>query len=161
MKTIKESKIIPIIKQNGTFDVPTFLKSKLFIDFSKSDGFEFSFDELIRKIHNSPIFKKPEIGTNPFNSKKQVSESPKKVEPLQHKDQPLVELMKKLITDYENGNNWTTKETITNHLNLSRIMLDLIISEAKAKKYIRTDTDGDLVLLDGGKMYALQNNLIK
>jgi len=66
MKKIDENKIIPIIRQNGTTEVPTFLKSKLYINFSKSDDFEFSYDELVRTIHNSPLFKKPPIGNNPF-----------------------------------------------------------------------------------------------
>ena len=66
MTNIDENKIIPIIRQNGTTEVPTFLKSKLYINFSKSDDFEFSYDELVRTIHNSPLFEKPPIGNNPF-----------------------------------------------------------------------------------------------
>lgn len=162
MKNINESKIIPIVKQNGTFNVPTFLKTKLFIDFSKNDGYEFNFDELIRKLHNSPIFLKPEIGENPFNvqnstqNKKQFEIIPQ----IQHKDQPLVELMKKIVSDYENGANWTSKEAMKEYLNLSRILFDLTLAEALAKKFIKIDSDGDLILIDGGKMYAIQNNLI-
>lgn len=161
MKQISEAKIIPIIKQEGSFLLPTFLKTKLFIDFSKKDDYEFSFDELIRKIHNSPIFLKPEIGTNPFDSSKKKKNESEKIQPsIEHKDQPLVELMKKLINDYENGVNWTTKQVIKEHLNLSRILLDLTISEAVAKKLIKIDGDGDLNLIDGGKLYAVENNLI-
>jgi len=66
MKRIDENKIIPIIKQNTTKEVPTFLKSKLYIDFSKKDDFEFSYDDLVRAIHNTPLFKKPPVGNNPF-----------------------------------------------------------------------------------------------
>lgn len=68
MQRIDENKIIPIIKQNGTTDVPTFLKSKLYINFSKTDDYELSYDELVRTIHNSPLFEKPPIGNNPFQS---------------------------------------------------------------------------------------------
>ena len=66
MTQITQSKIIPLIKQSGTFSVPTFLKSKIFIDFSRNDDYEFCFDELIRKIHQSPIYLKPAIGNSPF-----------------------------------------------------------------------------------------------
>lgn len=66
LKSIDENKIIPIIRQNGTAEVPTFLKSKLYINFSKKDDYEFSYDELVRTIHNSPLFEKPPIGNNPF-----------------------------------------------------------------------------------------------
>ena len=41
LENIDSSKVIPIIKQDGTHYVPTFLKTKLFIDFSRSDEFEF------------------------------------------------------------------------------------------------------------------------
>jgi hypothetical protein len=47
-----------------SFNIPTFLRTKLYIDFSNDD--EFSFDELVRTLHNAPLFKKPEIGNNPF-----------------------------------------------------------------------------------------------
>jgi hypothetical protein len=45
MQRIDENKIIPIIRQNLTIDVPTFLKSKLYINFSKNDDFEYSYDD--------------------------------------------------------------------------------------------------------------------
>jgi hypothetical protein len=66
MKSIDENKIIPIIKQIGTTIVPTFLKSKLYINFSKNDDYEFSYDDLVRTIHNAPLFEKPAVGNNPF-----------------------------------------------------------------------------------------------
>lgn len=66
MKSIDENKIIPLIKQIGSTDVPTFLKSKLYINFSKPDDYEFCYDELVRTIHNSPLFEKPPVGNNPF-----------------------------------------------------------------------------------------------
>ena len=37
MNKIDSNKVIPIIRQNGTHDVPTFLKSKLFINLSSSE----------------------------------------------------------------------------------------------------------------------------
>jgi len=63
---IDENKIIPIIRQNDIIAVPTFLKTKLYIDFSKESNFEFNYDNLVRTIHNTPIFEKPPIGNNPF-----------------------------------------------------------------------------------------------
>lgn len=66
MKSIDENKIIPLIKQIGTTNVPTFLKSKLYINFSKQDDYEFCFDDLVRTIHNTPLFEKPPVGNNPF-----------------------------------------------------------------------------------------------
>ena len=65
---ISESKIIPIIRQSSDCKVPTFLNSKLYIDFSMDSQVEFALDELLRALLNAPIFKKPEIGHNPFQS---------------------------------------------------------------------------------------------
>ncbi len=41
---------------------------KLYIDFSKDEEVEYNFDNLLRTLLNSPLFKKPKIGANPFNS---------------------------------------------------------------------------------------------
>ena len=37
MKRIDSNKVIPLIRQQGSHDLPTFLKSKLFIEFSKPE----------------------------------------------------------------------------------------------------------------------------
>ena len=57
MRNIDSNKVIPVIRQQGTHNVPTFLKTKLFLDFSRDDDFEFNFDELIRTLHNSPCMR--------------------------------------------------------------------------------------------------------
>ncbi|HDY88990.1 MAG TPA: toll/interleukin-1 receptor domain-containing protein [bacterium] len=66
MSKIDGNKIIPIIRQNGSSDRPTFLKTKLYIDFSNDEDNEYSFDDLLRTLLDAPLFEKPEIGTNPF-----------------------------------------------------------------------------------------------
>ncbi|MFA0628607.1 toll/interleukin-1 receptor domain-containing protein [Vibrio sp. 10N.222.49.A3] len=68
MSRIDDNKIIPIIRQQGTNDVPTFLKSKLYIDFSNDKEFEAVIDDLMRAVHGSPLYKKPELGSNPYQT---------------------------------------------------------------------------------------------
>jgi hypothetical protein len=68
LSRIDRSKVIPIIRQIGTRDVPIFLKSKVYVDFSKDEDAEYSFDELLRTLLNAPLFEKPELGSNPFQS---------------------------------------------------------------------------------------------
>jgi hypothetical protein len=63
---ISDSKVIPIIRENGEPKVPTFLKTKLYIDFAKDDDVEYALDELLRRLLNAPLYKKPEIGQSPF-----------------------------------------------------------------------------------------------
>jgi len=59
LENIDANKVIPIIRQNETYSIPTFLKTKLYINFSKNADYEYNFDELIRTIHQSPILQKP------------------------------------------------------------------------------------------------------
>jgi hypothetical protein len=66
LQQIDESKVIPIIRQNGTKFLPTFHGTKVYVDFSKDDEAEYAFDELLRKLLNAPLYEKPELGTNPF-----------------------------------------------------------------------------------------------
>lgn len=64
---INENKIIPVIRQNDEIKLPTFLKTKLYINFSREEDYEYSYDDLVRTIHNTPVFEKPPVGNNPFS----------------------------------------------------------------------------------------------
>ena len=66
LKNIDGNKIIPVIRQTTAPVLPTFLKTKFYIDFSNDLDVEYSLDELLRAILNAPLFEKPEIGANPF-----------------------------------------------------------------------------------------------
>lgn len=70
LQRIDSNKVIPIIRQVGSNLRPTFLNSKLYIDFSKDEDVEYSFDELLRTLLDSPLYEKPEIGKNPFTAMK-------------------------------------------------------------------------------------------
>lgn len=153
LSQINSNKVIPIIRQTLKCDVPTFLKSKLYLDFSKPEQFEFSFDELIRTIHNSPLYEKPPITK---------TNSPINVQPAKPAVDNIKEVMKIAINSYESGNRSISKEEILRILNISRILLDLLLNECVKKEYLRPDSYGrSYYLADAGKMYAVENNLIK
>ncbi len=63
---IDDNKIIPIVRQSSAPTLPTFLKSKIYINFSNDSEVEYSLDELLRTILDAPLFEKPKIGANPF-----------------------------------------------------------------------------------------------
>jgi len=71
LQRIDSNKVIPIIRQAGTKHVPSFLKTKIYVDFSKDEDVEYAFDELLRVLLNAPLFEKPEIGANPFRPLKE------------------------------------------------------------------------------------------
>ena len=66
LSKIDNNIIIPIVRQTSSTTLPTFLKSKVYINFSNDSEVEYALDELLRAILNAPLFEKPEIGANPF-----------------------------------------------------------------------------------------------
>jgi hypothetical protein len=66
LNKISDNKVIPIIREDCKPKVPTFLKTKLYIDFTKDEEIEFALDELLRVLLNAPLYRKPEIGKNHF-----------------------------------------------------------------------------------------------
>jgi len=154
LSNIDSNKIVPIIRQYGTHNVPNFLRTKLFVNFSNDDDdYEFSFDELVRTFHDSPIFKKPEIGNNPFQP---VEETPP-----EKSGDAIRDLMAILIADFEAGRDWTNYKDLVHAVSISRIMLDLLIEDAVSQGLIRLDHEGDVFLEPNGKRYAIQHKLVK
>lgn len=148
MKDINSKKIIPIIRQPSTKRVPTFVETKFFVDLSKDS--EFNFDELVRTIHQSPLYIKPEIGTNPFAEK--ANDAPRKT------NDPIKEIMKIATKLYELGYAFS-KADLNNNLKLSRIAFELLFEECEEKGLIES-IYGTCTLTKKGKRYALDNNLI-
>lgn len=153
LSSIDSNKVVPIIRQYGTRNVPNFLKTKLFIDFSNDDDYEFGFDELVRTFHGAPLFEKPEIGNNPFTP---VSETP-----AEKSGDALRELIKIVVSDFEKGADWTSYRSLVREISMSRIMLDILIEDAEKQGLIKRDSQGDIWLDQEGKKYAIKHKLIK
>lgn len=154
MKTIDSNKVIPIIRQDGTHLVPTFLKTKLFIDFSRDGDAEYAYDELVRALVGAPLFKKPPIGNNPFKS---VAETP-----VERSADAVLELMRLVVSSFENSSiDYVLYSDVVHSLPVSRILLDFTIEQAAEQGLIETDQAGDLYLTGAGKHYAIVHNLIR
>lgn len=154
LKTIDSNKVIPLIRQSGGHAVPTFLRSKLFIDFSRPDQFEFSFDELIRTLHNSPLFEKPVVSNNPFVP---ISETP-----LNRTGDGVFQIMRVVIKIFESQSYdriYYTK--LITEAPMSRIMFDLYVEQAKSEGLVTQESDKNIRLTTKGKHYAIQHNLIR
>lgn len=152
LKRIDENKIVPIIKQDGTGDLPTFLKSKLYINFSKPDDFELSYDNLVRTIHNSPLFEKPPIGNNPFKpiAKERLED-----------DVKLLNTLLVTIIEGQGLSNLASAETIRKTIGLSsglfRVTMSKLVNLGHAKWH------GGLTFVyatDKGVNYAFESGLI-
>lgn len=66
LSKIADNKVIPIIREKADPATPTFLRTKVYIDFSDDGEVEFALDELLRALLNAPLYEKPEIGRDPF-----------------------------------------------------------------------------------------------
>jgi hypothetical protein len=69
MHDISADRIIPIIRNNILVPpVPTFLSSRVYIDFRDDLAYEARYAELLRDIHGQQSKPRPPLGPNPFTS---------------------------------------------------------------------------------------------
>ena len=70
-------KFIPVIRQaSGQEKTPTFLGTRVYIDFRNDSQFESEFDKLIHELHQVPVVQKPPLGKNPFAKLPSGQEAP-------------------------------------------------------------------------------------
>lgn len=62
-----QTKFIPIVveRKNGEAFLPTFLKSRIYIDMSSDEIYELGYDQLLRDIYDMPLHRKPALGSMP------------------------------------------------------------------------------------------------
>ncbi len=77
---VEQSKFIPIVTQFGDDDrpyLPTFLASRIWIDFSSLEAINSNWERLIRLLHGKPIHEKPKLGAAPaFLNESEIPISP-------------------------------------------------------------------------------------
>lgn len=63
----EQTKFIPILMEwkNGKPCLPTFLKSRMYIDMSSNETYELGYDQLLRDIYSKPLLRKPALGKMP------------------------------------------------------------------------------------------------
>jgi TIR domain len=123
LSKIDSSKVIPIIRQLGTDHRPTFLRTKLYINFSNDSDFEYNIDDLLRVLLNSPLYEKPEIGKNPF--KPMEGARPVRV------SDGIKELMIAVAKCYEGiESDFIQFSEVIHSLSMHRLTLDKYIKEA-------------------------------
>jgi len=57
--------IIPEKDDHGKAYLPTYYKSRIYIDLSEPDSYADNFEKLLRWIYDKPLYKRPEIGSRP------------------------------------------------------------------------------------------------
>lgn len=153
LKRIDENKVIPIIRQKGEINLPTFLKSKLYINFSKNDDFEYNYDDIVRNIHNTPLFEKPPVGNNPF--------LPVAKESLDGDIKLLHDALRE-IAQYQGVGDFVNSSNIASQLDVSKIMFRVIGTKLENLGYVKWLSGNNYIqVTDKGVMYAFENQLIK
>ena len=153
MQNVESNKVIPIIRQHSTHNVPTFLQTKFFINFSRDDEFEACLDELLGSLHAYPLYKKPAIGKNPFANIEEIRP--------ERTDDPLGQVIKILVAAFEQGEEWVVLDWVAREMRISRTMCDVLLQKAEDAQLIMRAGEGDVMLTQRGKSYAVEHDLIE
>lgn len=156
LSRIDSNKVIPILRQDGTKNLPTFMRSKIYIDFSKDEDTEYSFDELMRTLLDAPLFEKPTIGSNPFKPMKQS------------RPDRTSDGIRQVMTDLAAAYEGTYKEhlpykKLVDKTQISRLALDFYVNHAIEQDLIQKSTkwQDSIVITPKGIQYLVDREIIK
>ncbi len=154
LQRIDTNKVIPIIRQVGNSLRPTFLKSKLYIDFSKDEDVEYSLDELLRTLLNSPLYEKPEIGKNPFVPL--GSTKPDRT------SDGLKEVMKTISNAFaKSTRNYVTLDETLPRTEMHRLTFDKYVKNAISEGLITEIYSNCYAVTDKGYEYLIVHNIVE
>jgi len=152
MRSVTASKVIPVIRQDRTCVVPTFLKTRLFIDFSRSDAYEFAIDELARAIHGAPLLSKPAVGSSPFPAQK----------PPTRQSDAFNQFMLAVAKTVNASGNRRPYLAVLQASGMSRVYFDVLLLQAEDGGLVEHYSGDDVIYLtDDGKQYLVKNGLIE
>lgn len=154
LSRIDNNKVIPIIRQNPSKSRPTFLKSKLYIDFSNDDEAEYAFDDLIRVLLNAPLYEKPEIGKNPFR--------PMEGSRPDRTSDGVREVMASIAKAYDStGDEHVFFNAVMNNSSMRRLTLDRYVREAEQLGLITRPRHTRIIVTPEGSDYLVERGIIE
>ena len=157
MKQVDSKRVIPVIRQSGTNHVPTFLGTKLYMDFSTEDRAEYNFDQLARELHGKPLYEKPRLGAVPNFEITPLAE-PKLAE------DPLVKVMRVVAAVHEANSNavmWMTSLIPeAKAQGMSRTYFESILGRATEALFIEKGPGARYyTMTDRGRAFVLERQL--
>ena len=154
LKNIDDNKIIPIVRQAVSIALPTFLHTKLYINFSNDDDIEYSLDELLRTLLDAPLFEKPEIGGNPFQPL--TGSKPDRTA------DGLKSAMKAIAHAFENNPSEAIEIGIIMHkTEMHRLTLEKYLGQAENEGLISQDILNRYSVTDDGFEYLIHHGIIE
>lgn len=153
LSKIDSSKVIPIIRQSGTDKRPTFLKSKLYINFSNDTDLEYNLDDLLRVLLNAPLYEKPQIGATPF--KPLEGARPDRA------SDGVKEIMKAVSACYERRKyDYIWFEGIVEIVSMHRLTIDRYLESAVEQGLIKWISTEQLKITKDGINYLISHGII-
>lgn len=154
LRKINSNIVIPIVRHSSNEKLPTFLGSKLYIDFSNDEDVEYSLDELLRTLLDAPLFEKPEIGSNPF---KPLNES----KPDRTSD-GVKETMMAIAEAFDNSTNELIylKDMLKQN-DMHRLTFDKYLSQVINDELVTKDRIDRYKVTDKGIEYLISHGIIK
>lgn len=153
LSRIDGNKIIPIVRQQSVPILPTFLNSKIYINFSNDSDVEYSLDELVRTLLNAPLYEKPEIGANPFRTL-DGSKPDRTADGLKT-------AMRAIAAAFENSPYDELKiGQITPYANIHRIKLERYLSLAQSEGLVISNILNQYSVTDNGYEYLVNHGII-
>ncbi len=153
LSKIDSNMIIPVVRQSSSPVLPTFLKSKIYINFSNDSEVEYSLDELLRTVLNAPLYEKPEIGANPFTP---LSDA----RPDRTAD-GLKAAMSVIAAAFENsGDDELRMSGIVRHSNMHRLKLERYLNQARSEGLVEKSIINYWSVTDAGYEYLVNHGII-
>jgi hypothetical protein len=154
LSKIDSNKVIPIIRQNGSKDRPTFMKSKLYIDFSNDEDAEYNLDDLLRVLLDAPLYKKPEIGANPFKPMEEARPD--------RTSDGVREVMIAVSKTYDESiYEYITFPQLIKNLTMQRLTLDRYLKEAEHQGLIKRPQHKIVIITSKGLDYLVAKGIIE
>ena len=76
----RETKFVPLLRQGDTKEaLPSYLKSRLFVDFREDASFERKLEDLLRHFYGEPLYSPPPVGPRPTFEPRPVAPAPAEV----------------------------------------------------------------------------------
>lgn len=146
LRQIGSNRVIPIVRQQGTNVLPTFLSSKLYIDLSTTDQFETGFDQLLRELLGAPLFHKPALGKEPTLLPKSS--------PVPTLSDPVTQFMTALAAVYEQSSSWggVKSESVRRAMGVSKLFFDHAFDMAEQQDLIDTSITKEILWMVEGTL---------
>ncbi len=141
-RQIDSKRVIPVIRQTGSYVLPTFMSTKFYIDLSSPDQFETGFDLLLRELLGAPLFQKPELGAAPTLL---PMNAPRPTLP-----DPVTQLMTALGDVYEQSttNGGVEPGYLQRAMGASKLFFDHAVDLAKQRNLIRISASRTLLYVE-------------